>query len=86
MNSDPRVGRTVHTMEDEQCDALADEFVPFQVWIDFRPRDDGQPHWHARLPGWSSLQIISGVDVQDMRDRLIIYRREHPEQLQQSVD
>lgn len=83
MNRDPKLLRT---MEDEQCDALSDEFVPFQVWTDFRPRDDGHPHWHARLPNWTSLQIISASDATAMRDRLIIYRREHPEQLEQPVE
>jgi len=37
-------------------------------------------HWHARQPDWTPDQIISASDAADMRDRLIIYRREHPEE------
>ena len=55
--------------------------MPFQVWTDFRPRDDGSNHWHARLPNWKADQIISARDAEDMRDRLIVYRREHPDDL-----
>lgn len=67
-------------MANEQADALQDEFVPFQVWVDFRPMEDGTKHWHARQPDWTADMILSAYDAEDMRRELIIYRREHPEE------
>jgi hypothetical protein len=68
------------TIGDEQADALSDEFPEFTVWVDFRPMQDGDLHWHARQQDWTVQDIISARDCQSMRDELIIYRREHPEE------
>jgi hypothetical protein len=54
----------------DQIAALEAEFPGFQVWTDFRPRDDGGRHWHARQSGWSPRQIISALDAADMREKL----------------
>lgn len=67
-------------MADEQADALMSEFPEFQVWIDFRPMQDGDKHWHARQPDWKADQIISAYDAEGMRRELIIWKRQHPEE------
>lgn len=60
----------MRTMQDEQAEALAAEFPPFSVWVDMRPQDDGQPHWHARCPGWDPWHSIHAYDVDGMRAKL----------------
>lgn len=67
----------MRTMFEEQADALAEEFAPFQVWVDYRPQDDGQPHWHARCPGWTPDQNLSAYDATGMQDALIRWTRGH---------
>lgn len=56
------------------CKALGAEFG-MQVWTDLRPRSDQGRHWHARMPGWSPLQIISGYGADDLRDKMIMHGR-----------
>lgn len=68
---DPRL---VRTMADEQADALSEEFHPFQVWVDFRPMTDGQPHWHARRPHWMPEQNLHAHNVDEMRTTLAAWK------------
>lgn len=58
------------TTEQQQIADPEAEFPGYQVWTDFRPRDDGGDHWHARRPGWTALQTVSAADADDMRARL----------------
>ena len=60
--------------ERQAAAALGAEFG-MQVWTDLRARSDQKKHWHARMPGWTALQIISGYDEADLRDRLIMHKR-----------
>ena len=57
-------------------DSLMEEFPPFQVWIDFRPMEDGDKHWHARQPDWKPADILSAYDGDGMRRELIIWTRQ----------
>jgi len=75
---DPRL---VRTSSDREAEELMDEFPEFQVWIDFRPMEDGHLHWHARQSDWTPDMNLNARDYQSMRDELIIYRREHPDEL-----
>ncbi|MGH3121090.1 MAG: hypothetical protein ACRDND_08660 [Streptosporangiaceae bacterium] len=45
-----------------------------QVWTDLRTREDGAEHWHARQPGWTLWQTISGRDRDHLRDKLIRHK------------
>lgn len=71
---DPRL---VRTSADREAEALQDEFPDFQIWIDFRPMEDGHLHWHARQPDWTPDMNLNARDCQSMRDELIIWTREN---------
>ena len=45
-------------MADEQADALQDEFPEWQVWVDFRPMEDGDNHWHARMADMKPVDYL----------------------------